>query len=99
MNNPAKYKGFRIDKNEISKEKKTYIGEGWWYMMLRKTTGSSAKVVWMDDAEATGIFDVKNDVKAEKIGDNAIYTLQGVRVSEPQKGQIYIMNGKKFIAK
>lgn len=99
MNNPAKYKGFRIDKNEISKEKKTYIGEGWWCMLLRKTTGAAAKVVWMDDAEATGIFDVKNDVKAEKIGDNAIYTLQGVRVSEPQKGQIYIMNGKKFIAK
>lgn len=98
MSNPAKYKGFRVDKNVISKEKKTYIGEGWWCMFLRKTTSAAARVIWMTDAEATGIFDVKSDVK-EKIGDNAIYTLQGVRVSEPQKGQIYIMNGKKFIAK
>lgn len=104
MTDPAKYKGFRIDKTII--EKKTdgtgaHINKGWYYMLLKHYDGApaAANVIWMDEAEATGIFDVKNDVKAEKIGDNAIYTLQGVRVSETHKGQIYIMNGKKFIAK
>ncbi|MBR4968076.1 MAG: DUF5013 domain-containing protein [Bacteroidaceae bacterium] len=31
--------------------------------------------------------------------DNAIYDLQGRKVLEPQKGSIYIKNGKKFFAK
>ena len=104
MSNPAAvnkttglHKAFRIDKNEISKDKKTYIGEGWWCMLLRKTTGTAAaRVLWLDEPEATAIFAVK-DVKA--VENNAIYTLQGVRVSAPQKGMIYIQNGKKFIAK
>jgi hypothetical protein len=31
--------------------------------------------------------------------DDAIYDLQGRKVLEPQKGSIYIKNGKKFFAK
>lgn len=34
-----------------------------------------------------------------KIASDAIYTLQGIRVNNPVKGQIYIKNGKKFIMK
>lgn len=97
MNDPSKkYNGFRIDKNEISKAKKTYIGEGWWYMMLRKTTAAAARIVWMDDADATAIYGVK---EIKTVENGAIYTLQGVRVKSVNKGQIYIQNGKKFIAK
>ena len=32
-------------------------------------------------------------------GDNAIYTLSGVKVNTPQPGIIYVKNGKKFIVK
>lgn len=101
MTDPAKNKGFRIDKTII--EKKTdgtgaYINEGWYYMLLKKYEGApaAANVVWMDDSEATGIFGITE--KKTVVEDGAIYTLQGVRVSATQKGQIYIMNGKKFIA-
>ena len=57
----------------------------------------------MDDAtesDITGILEVKHNAAQENAAkSNAIYTLQGVRVSQTQKGQIYIQNGKKFIAK
>ena len=35
----------------------------------------------------------------ETSNDNAIYTLSGMRVSNPQPGMIYVKNGKKFIVK
>jgi hypothetical protein len=62
------------------------------------TAGNSRiEVVWVDD-EATSIMGVKEYVKSLKDSD-AIYNLQGVRVSATQKGQMYIQNGKKFIQK
>ena len=109
MTDPSKNKGFRIDKTVI--EKKTdgtgaYINEGWFYMLLKHYEGQAAaapRVIWMDDAsdsEITGILEVKHDAAQENAAkNNAIYTLQGVRVSQTQKGMIYIQNGKKFIAK
>ena len=102
MTDPAKYKGFRIDKAIIEKRtdgKGAYINEGWYYMLLKHYNGepAAARVVWMDDSEATGIFGVKEEVKAVENG--VIYNLKGMRISEPVKGQIYIQNGKKFIAR
>lgn len=44
---------------------------------------------------STGISEITN----ENTASDAVYTLQGVRVSNPVKGQIYIKNGKKFIMK
>lgn len=109
MTDPAKYGGFEIKKIVITKGtggKGAYIGEGWYYMLLKHYAAAAAApahVVWMDadpetDPNTTGIFEMKQSVK-ENVKSNAIYTLQGVRVSAPQKGQIYIMNGKKYIAK
>lgn len=109
MTDPAKYHGFSISKLPITRGKDgkgAYIGEGWYYMLLKKytaTTSAPAHVVWLDadsetDPNTTGIFEMKHSVK-ENVKSNAIYTLQGVRVSAPVKGQIYIQNGKKFIAK
>ncbi|MCR4583712.1 MAG: hypothetical protein K5764_09220, partial [Prevotella sp.] len=44
----------------------------------------------------TGIFTVENDsAKA----DTGIYTLTGIRVSQPQARGIYIINGKKVFKK
>lgn len=47
-----------------------------------------------DEYGTTGI----SNVTTENADDAAIYTLQGVKVSNPVKG-IYIQNGKKFIVK
>lgn len=107
MTDPAKHKGFRIDKNVIAKGengKGAYINEGWYYMLLKKypTAPAGARIVWLDDAsddEITGILEVKQNAKNNSNNDNnAIYNLQGVRVNGAQKG-IYIQNGKKYIVK
>ena len=45
----------------------------------------------------TAIEPVIETVKCEF--DDAIYDLQGRRIIEPQKGHIYIKNGKRFLAK
>ena len=109
MTDPTKYGGFEIKKIVITRGtggKGAYIGEGWYYMLLKHYAAAAAApahVIWMDadpetDPNTTGIFEMKHSVK-ENVKSNAIYTLQGVRVSAPVKGQIYIQNGKKFIAK
>ena len=48
------------------------------------------------DGEATAIKGV--EVKAAQ-ADNAIYNLQGVRVSKPTAKGLYIINGKKHLCK
>ena len=103
MTDPAKYKGFRIDKNPVTKDNYTFIGEGWYYALLNnynpEDAAAPARVIWLDEAQATAIFGVKGvDVKESLRNDNVIYNLQGVRVSKPGKG-LYIQNGKKFIVK
>jgi hypothetical protein len=47
------------------------------------------------NSPATGIFNIKSSLEAE---DESWYTLQGVRVTTPQKG-IYIYKGKKVFMK
>ena len=100
MTDPSKNKGFRIDKNEISSTNNAYINTGWYYMLLKKYAGepAAARVVWMgEDDNVTSILGVKKNVKSAD--NDGIYTLQGVRVDEMQKGKVYIVNGKKYIAK
>ena len=50
------------------------------------------------DGEVTGIMSAKDYMKSLNDSE-AIYSLQGVRVSTPVKGQLYIKGGKKFIQK
>ena len=57
--------------------------------------GSEAKTINMsfDDSETTGI-------REENTSDNSytpIYDLTGRRINTPQRGQIYIQNGKKVL--
>ena len=50
--------------------------------------------------EADGLTAIEPVIETvERECDNAIYDLQGRRIAEPQKGSIYIKNGKKFLAK
>ena len=39
------------------------------------------------------------EVKTVRVANNAIYNLAGQRIAAPVKGQIYIQNGKKYMAK
>lgn len=67
-------------------------------------SGANAKqvfaIVFVDEVKgiATTVLD---GVKTTEMysGDDAIYTLSGMKVNNPQKGVIYIKNGKKFIVK
>ena len=60
-------------------------------------SASELEVVWLDGTEnVTGIIERLSDEQSNENG--AVYNLQGVRVSNAQKG-IYIKNGKKFIVK
>ena len=58
--------------------------------------GSEAKAISMsfDDFETTGI----REVNTADSSDTPIYDLTGRRINKPQRGQIYIQNGKKRVA-
>ncbi len=61
------------------------------------STTAKIDIVVIGDDETTGIKESLTPALSE--GKGAIYNLSGQRVNSIQKGQIYIMNGKKFIAK
>lgn len=48
-----------------------------------------------DDPSAIAAPKMKSDSQA----DGAVYTLQGVRVAQPRKGELYIKDSKKFVKK
>ena len=63
------------------------------YLNMSKV-GSEAKTVTMSfDDETTGITDV--NAPATEPADTPIYDLSGRRISSPQRGQIFILKGKK----
>ena len=50
--------------------------------------------------EADGLTAIEAVIETEERRlDNAVYDLQGRKILQPQKGHIYIRNGKKFLAK
>ena len=59
---------------------------------------SELNVVWTDGSEPDYTTGIEN-VNVEHEFDGEIFNLQGIRVSAPVKGQIYIQNGKKFMMK
>ena len=71
------------------------------------STTAKMDIVVLGDDEPTGITSYENPSHRQaqgKLGsgqaqNDNIYNLNGQRVNSIQKGQIYIMNGKKFIAK
>lgn len=50
-----------------------------------------------DDAGSSGIEEISGSGDAVNFEDSVIYDLNGIRVSAPQKGNIYIIDGKKVI--
>lgn len=59
------------------------------------TTYMTTLYVVRPDVE-NGIYEINTDVKGK---NSTMYDLQGRRITSPLKGQIYIMNGKKYIGK
>ena len=62
------------------------------YLAVPNSLGAKVSLLWFD-GEVTGIENVNTDMK-----NGAIYNLAGQRVNKVQNG-IFIMNGKKYIAK
>jgi len=92
-----------VDSNPITKDNYTFIGVDWYYALLKNYLPDAdpeapARVIWLDEAQATAIFGVKGVNVKEALRNGAIYNMQGIRVDGTQKG-IYIQNGKKFVVK
>ncbi len=68
-------------------------------------TGADARNCWFDNLKisniAAGEYSGISNVAKEKnsVKNDVKYNLAGQRIVTPSKGQIYIMNGKKYIAK
>ena len=56
-------------------------------------------IIFVNEEEGTETTSLDGVKSIETLGDNAIYTLSGVKVSKPEKGGIYVKNGKKFMVK
>lgn len=62
--------------------------------------GAKFAIIFVDEEEGTQTTALDGVQATEMLsGDNAIYTLSGVKVSKPEKGSIYVKHGKKFIVK
>jgi len=68
------------------------------YFQLKGEVVQQVRAFSLDfgDGESTGIRSIESN---GKVADDAIYTLDGRRVSQPTQKGIYIQNGKKLIIK
>lgn len=60
-----------------------------------KVAGAGARLMIFDDGETTGI----SSVLRQQARDGRVYNLNGQRVENPKKGQLYIINGKQTVVK
>lgn len=82
------------------------LSAGSLYLVSRKSySNARPNIVWMDEPDAisdeTTAIEVVSETAKSVVDDSedVIYTLQGVRVSDPARGRLYIKNGQKFIVK
>jgi hypothetical protein len=74
----------------------TTVPDKTYYVISPKQYGAaSARIVWLDEDDATAIQKIMNNTKSE---DGAIYNLAGQKVNASYKG-VVIKNGKKMIQK
>ena len=87
------YRGVMVEQTLEQKTDKTIAFTGLAY----KSSGTDGVTLWayQTEASSTGIADVKID----NVTNDAIYDLQGRRVSNPQRKGIYIRNGKKYLVR
>ena len=80
-----------------SKALTSAAGKAYLQLTAAQAAAAAARIsmVFDDGSETTGITTAEVSTQAE---DNAWYTLQGVRVTQPTRG-IYVRNGKKIFIK
>ncbi|MCH5238491.1 MAG: hypothetical protein J1E95_11970, partial [Muribaculaceae bacterium] len=76
--------------------------EAYYWEFPNWTGGEFTVTINLDENSITIETDAEHDTDAVNAlyrftEDDAIYNLQGVKVSNPAKGQIYIINGKKAV--
>ena len=65
------------------------------YLDATSIVNGNARLTIVIDDDTTGIMSILR----EKGLDGDIYTLEGIRVENPKKGGLYIINGKKVVIK
>ncbi len=87
------YRGVMVEQTLEQSTDKTIAFTGLAY----KSSGTDGVTLWayQTEASSTGIADVKVD----NVTNDAIYDLQGRRVSNPLRKGIYIRNGKKYLVR
>ena len=94
MANPAKY-GLAFAKFDPEVTTKSLPANSL-YVLAKKSASVRLNFIFKDDVDdPTAIEDILTDKRT----DDAVYTLQGVRITKPESGRLYIKNGRKFIAK
>ena len=58
---------------------------------------SRLNAIFVEPNEATAVMGIKE--YRDMMQNGTVYNLQGVKVTAPVKGQMYIQNGRKFVAK
>lgn len=82
--------------SKVSEGASGYISAGKAYLEYTPFAGASVNSLRISFGEPTAVADVE---AKQETGDNAIYNVQGIRVSKPTAPGMYIMNGKAFIVK
>lgn len=82
--------------SKVSEGASGYISAGKAYLEYTPVAGASVNSLRISFGEPTAVADVEAKLET---GDNAIYNVQGIRVSKPTAPGMYIMNGKAFIVK
>jgi len=73
-----------------------FFSENLWIRSSQTSNCHSLISAWLGNINYTSVTGI-NDVSSDQIsGNNAFYTLSGVRLNHPVKG-VYIKNGKKMI--
>ena len=94
----SEYGYFTMKKNNVfDASADPYYNDTYSSAFIIECTGGTAeaKVKDLPEEEATAI----EEVIVERPGNDYIYDLMGRRVTEMQRGKIYIKNGKKFLHK
>jgi hypothetical protein len=94
MKNPASVGQLDWGKVDVS----SYLPKGAVFVECTESAAARLNVIWLD-GNATGIDEILNKKATPAAQSSDMYTLQGVRISAPKKGQVYIMNGKKVMQK
>jgi hypothetical protein len=99
MANPSKYglAFLKLDPNVTSAD----LAKNSLFVLTRMSSSSRLNVIFGDDQTDTSDDNITtiHSIDNESLNDDVIYTLQGLRVESPQKGGLYICNGRIFIAK